>query len=78
MRWANTGKIGVISATGKVIKETEWWVPDAISTKVQLLKGTTNYAKHGDFLGRSSAFLAIFIFVFALSKIIKPINKEKT
>ena len=78
VRSANTGKSGVISATGKVIKETEWWVPDAISAKVQLLKGTTNYTKHGDFLGRSSAFLAVFIFVFALSKIIKPSNKDKS
>ena len=78
VRSANTGKSGVISATGRIIKESEWWIPDAVSAKVQLLKGTTNYAKHGDFLGRSSAFLAVFIFVFALSKIIKPSKKEKT
>ena len=78
VRSANTGKSGVISATGRIISETDWWVPDAISAKVQLLKGSTNYAKHGDFLGRSSSFLAIFIFVFALSKIVKPRSKEKS
>jgi hypothetical protein len=61
-----------------VVMETDWWVPDVISARVQLLSQVTNYAKHGDFLGRSSAFLSVFIFIFALSKIIKPNNSEKS
>ena len=78
IRSANTGKSGIISPTGMVVKETDWWVPDVISAKIQLLSQVTNYAKHGDFLGRSSAFLSVFIFIFALSKIIKPNNSEKS
>ena len=78
IRSANTGKSGVISPTGGIVKETEWWVPDVISAKVHLLNQDTNYTKYGDFLGRSSAFLAVFIFIFALSKIIKPNSIEKS
>ena len=77
IRSANTGKSGVISPTGKVVKETDWWIPDAISAIVQLLSQETSYTKYGDLLGRSSAFLAVFIFIFALSKIIKPNNPQK-
>ena len=77
IRSANTGKSGVISPSGEIVKETEWWTPDTITAKVQLLNQVTNYTKHGDFLGRSSAFLAVFIFIFALSKIIKPNSIEK-
>tara|TARA_B100000524_G_scaffold95995_1_gene45499 strand:- start:17094 stop:18716 length:1623 start_codon:yes stop_codon:yes gene_type:complete len=78
IRSANTGKSGVISPTGGIVKETEWWIPDVISAKVHLLNQDTNYTKYGDFLGRSSAFLAVFIFIFALSKIIKPNSIEKS
>lgn len=78
IRSANTGKSGVISPTGEIIKETEWWIPDAITAKVQLLSQETSYTKYGDILGRSSAFLAVFIFIFALSKIIKPNSIEKS
>ena len=78
IRSANTGKSGVISPTGGIVKETEWWIPDVISAKVHLLNQDTNYTKYGDFLGRISAFLAVFIFIFALSKIIKPNSIEKS
>lgn len=77
IRSANTGKSGVISPSGEVKAETNWWEPDVIDAKVQLLDIKTIFSQHGDYLGRSSAFLSVFILIFALSKKIKPNSLEQ-
>ena len=76
IRSANTGKSGVIDPTGKVIEETKWWEEKALAATVELLNTKTIYATFGDYLGRSSAFLSVFIFIFAISKKIKPNHRK--
>ena len=72
IRSANTGKSGVISSNGAIVLETKWWQPDVISADVPLMSRLTAFARYGDILGRSAAFLSVFIFIFAISKKIKP------
>ena len=72
VRSANTGKSGVISPTGEVISETKWWEEDVILAQPQLLNTKTIFSTHGDYLGRSSAFVWVLIFVYAISKKILP------
>lgn len=57
VRSANTGKSGVISPSGEVIKETGWWVEDVFRCNVPLFDTQTFYVKHGDYLGKG--FLAV-------------------
>lgn len=74
VRSANTGKSGVISSNGSIVSETKWWEQDVISVSVPLMNTLTTFAQYGDILGRSSSFLSVFIFIFALSKKIRPNN----
>ena len=76
IRSANTGKSGVINPAGEIVEETRWGAEKALSSEVQLLNTKTIYTVLGDYLGRSSAFLSVFIFIFAISKKIKPKNRK--
>jgi apolipoprotein N-acyltransferase len=75
VRSANTGKSGVISPTGEVISETNWWEEDVLLAKTELLNQKTIFSSHGDYLGRSSAFVWVLIFVYSISKKILPSRK---
>ena len=75
VRSANTGKSGVISPTGEVISETNWWEEDVLLAKTELLSSTTIFSTYGDYLGRSSAFVWLLIFVYSISKKILPSRK---
>jgi len=75
VRSANTGKSGVISPTGEVISETNWWEEDVLLAKTQLLNENTIFSTYGDYLGRSSAFVWLLIFVYSISKKILPSRK---
>lgn len=76
VRSANTGTSGVINEKGEVLQTTNWWVPTVIKAKVQLSKKQTIYATYGDFIGRSFAFVAVLILIFALKNKIRPLNKK--
>ena len=75
VRSANTGKSGVISPTGEVVSETEWWKEDVLLAQTELLNEKTIFSSYGDYLGRSSAFVWILIFIYAISKKILPSRK---
>lgn len=75
VRSANTGKSGVISPTGEVISETNWWKEDVLLAQTELLNQKTIFSNHGDYLGRSSVFVWMLIFVYSLSKKILPSRK---
>ena len=75
VRSANTGKSGVISPTGEVISETEWWEEDVLFAQTELLNKKTIFSSYGDYLGRSSAFVWMLIFIYAISKKILPSRK---
>ena len=75
VRSANTGKSGVISPTGEVMSETEWWKEDVLLAQTELLTSKTLFSRFGDYLGRSSAFVWMLIFVYSISKKILPSRK---
>jgi apolipoprotein N-acyltransferase len=74
VRSANTGTSGVINEKGEVLQTTDWWVPAVIKAEVQLSKKQTIYATYGDFIGRSFAFVAVLILIFALKNKIRPLK----
>lgn len=51
VRSANTGKSGIISNRGDVLKETKWWVKDQFNYTIQLNSKRTLYQALGDFIG---------------------------
>ena len=65
VRSANTGKSGLISPSGEVIKETSWWVEDVFRCNVPLLDGQTFYVKHGDYLGKGFLAVSYLLIAFA-------------
>ena len=75
VRSANTGKSGVISPSGEVVSETEWWEEDVLLAQTELLNENTIFSNYGDYLGRSSAFVWMLIFVYSISKKILPSRK---
>ena len=61
---ANTGKSGVISPTGEVVSETEWWEEDVLLAQTELLNDKTIFSSYGDYLGRSSACMDVNFCIF--------------
>ena len=45
---------------------TKWWIPDAIKNTLHANYEMTFYVRYGDFLGRLSGFLAIFIVLYTI------------
>jgi apolipoprotein N-acyltransferase len=60
---ANTGISALIDAKGMVIARTPWWEKTTLKGRIHLRHGRTFFVRHGDYLGRISMFLGIFIIV---------------
>ena len=60
-RSANTGTSCYINQRGDVILPTEWWKNDAIVSSINTNQEITFYTKHGDFIGRISAAIAVLL-----------------
>jgi apolipoprotein N-acyltransferase len=60
---ANTGISALIDARGMVIARTPWWKKATLKGRIHLRQGRTFFARHGDYLGRISMLLGIFIIV---------------
>lgn len=73
-RSANTGISGIINQRGDVLKATEYWTQDVIKKNVKANKILTAYARHGDYLARTTAWLSVIVFLsaFVKRKIYKP------
>ena len=65
-RSANTGVSCFVNQVGDLSQETDWWVPDARRAKLALNRDQTFYTQFGDYLGRSAAWVAFFIWIYAL------------
>jgi apolipoprotein N-acyltransferase len=63
VRVANTGISALIDAKGMVIARTPWWKKATLKGLIHLRQGRTFFARHGDYLGRLSMFLGIFLIV---------------
>jgi len=77
VRSANTGTSCFINQRGDISKATGWWVADVISEQVKLNTEQTFYTTYGNVLGRSFAFVSIFLLLFTFVKRfkLKYINK---
>jgi apolipoprotein N-acyltransferase len=63
VRVANNGISALIDAKGMVIARTPWWKKATLKGRIHLRQGRTFFARHGDYLGRISMFLGIFMIV---------------
>lgn len=63
VRSANTGRSGIISNKGEVLKQTAWWQKDAFTYTIQLNSTSTLYQQLGDFLG-FFAIVGLLSFIF--------------
>lgn len=64
VRVANTGISALIDARGVVMAQTPWWKKTTLKGRIHLRKGRTFFARHGDYLGRLSLFIGIFLIVW--------------
>lgn len=71
-RSANTGTSAFINELGEISHATKWWEQDVIKSNLSLNNSLTFYAKHGDYLGRTAAFLSPLLVLLAL---VKRLNK---
>jgi apolipoprotein N-acyltransferase len=67
-RSANTGISGFIDKDGSVLKKSSYDEKTILSQDLPLYEGETFYVKSGDYIPRISNFLALFIFLFAVTK----------
>ncbi|TAE03383.1 MAG: apolipoprotein N-acyltransferase [Bacteroidetes bacterium] len=65
---ANTGISGFIDQKGKILSKSDYDQPLAMKHELYTNKKLTFYAKHGDYLGRLSAFLCGFMMISGLVK----------
>lgn len=67
-RSANTGVSCFIDSKGEIGQSAEYGKQTALRDKVWISEEQTFYTEHGDYLGRWSAFLAVFLFLVGLVK----------
>ncbi|OQY50624.1 MAG: apolipoprotein N-acyltransferase [Desulfobacteraceae bacterium 4572_87] len=66
VRVANTGISAIIDARGMVMAQTPWWKKATLKGEVHLCGGRTFFARNGDWLGRISLVVGIFLIVYAI------------
>ena len=67
-RSANTGISCFINQRGDVLEKLTWWKRDALRDKLNLNDKLTFYVRHGDYIARTSFYLAILILIIILIK----------
>lgn len=73
-RSANTGISGFINQRGDVVQKTKWWTTGWVSADLHCNKQQTFYARHGDYIGRIAAFMAIALLLI----LFVPIRRTST
>ena len=71
-RSANTGTSCFIDRFGKITQATEYRTATAIKAGLFPNNKKTFYVKHGDYIGRGAAFLAIFLIISLYVKRFSP------
>lgn len=66
-RSANTGISAFINQRGDVFQRTKYWEPAVIRQVINANDKITFYVKYGDYIGRLSAFIAVFLLLIAIS-----------
>lgn len=70
-RSANTGISCFINQRGDVLQTSKWWTATALVQRINKNKELTIYTKLGDALGRYTSFLAVFLGLVVLGKMVK-------
>ena len=65
VRVANTGISALINARGMVVAKTAWWEKATLKGKIHFRPGQTFFARHGDYLGRTSLAFGGFLVLYA-------------
>ena len=60
-RCANTGISAIISPSGEIVSETDWWVPATLQGSIPLRQDITFFVAHGDITGRVCTFLFLML-----------------
>ncbi|HIB37484.1 apolipoprotein N-acyltransferase [Mesonia sp.] len=68
VRSANTGISAVINSKGEILNSLGYEEQGSLKVKVNLNNELTFYTQYGDYLPRIAQFLALFIFLFALTR----------
>lgn len=76
-RSANTGISCFINQRGERIQPTEWWVPAVIKDTINANDKITFYVVFGDFIGRISCFLAIFVLLYTIVRSLMPGKNDR-
>lgn len=63
VRAANTGVSAIIDPGGRIIAELPWWEKGTVNHIVETTHNLTFYTRYGDYLGRSSATVSLFILI---------------
>ncbi len=75
VRSANTGTSGFINQRGDVLVKTAYNEKENVIHTVRLNKKVSFYAKHGDVLGRTSAFVSVFLLFYVFMRRFKAKHK---
>jgi apolipoprotein N-acyltransferase len=75
-RAANTGISCFINQKGQISEKTDYWVQDVRKATLKANDQITFYAHHGDYLGRTSGFLAFSLLISALVKYLTTFKKK--
>ena len=67
-RSANTGISAFINQRGDILQPTEYWEPAVIRATIHANEEITFYARHGDYLARTAAWLSPLVFLAAYVK----------
>lgn len=67
-RCANTGISGFFNQRGEVLQRTEYLEPAVIRGEIKANEALTFYARYGDYLGRTAAWLSAFVLLAAFVK----------
>jgi apolipoprotein N-acyltransferase len=65
-RCANTGISAIISPSGEITAQTQWWEPAVLQGEIPLRDDITFFVEHGDITGRLCTFM-FFLLLFALA-----------
>jgi apolipoprotein N-acyltransferase len=74
-RSANTGISGFVNQRGDILQASGYWTPDVMKAQIHTSEEITFYVKYGDYIGRISAFLSIFLILIAF--VTSRLNRDK-
>jgi len=75
-RSANTGISALINQRGDIVDSLGWWKRGAIKGTIYANNKTSYYARHGDYIGNISAFMALLSLAYAISQYL--MNRKKS